>query len=102
MASSAQIEANRRNSQKSTGPRTPAGKTASSQNALKSGLYSESLLIVGEESDDLDALAADYTATCNPQGPLESALVEQLVHADWLLRRIRALETQIWDNAIND
>src|SRR5689334_5611518 len=33
MASQAQTDANRRNSQKSTGPRTDAGKAASSQNA---------------------------------------------------------------------
>jgi hypothetical protein len=37
MSTEAQINANRLNAQKSTGPRTPEGKAASSLNALKSG-----------------------------------------------------------------
>jgi hypothetical protein len=38
MATPAQIEANRRNARKSTGPKTAAGKAASSRNALTHGL----------------------------------------------------------------
>ena len=37
MTSAAQMEANRRNAQHSTGPRTSAGRSRSSQNALKHG-----------------------------------------------------------------
>ena len=69
MASQAQIEANRRNSQKSTGPATAAGKSASSLNALKTGTYAESLLIHGEDPETLDDLAREYTPPAAPSAP---------------------------------
>ena len=97
MASQAQIEANRRNSQKSTGPVTDAGKAASSQNALKTGIYAESLLIQGESAETLDDLARQYQATCRPVGPREQAAVNTLLHSDWLLRRMRRIESLLWN-----
>ena len=54
MATEKQIEANRRNSQLSTGPRTDAGKSISRMNALKSGLHAVSHVI---RSEDPKALA---------------------------------------------
>jgi len=39
MASQKQIDANRRNAERSTGPRTPEGKAIVKNNALKHGLY---------------------------------------------------------------
>ncbi|MBT6095099.1 MAG: hypothetical protein HOH04_10810, partial [Rhodospirillaceae bacterium] len=44
MPSAAQIDANRANARRSTGPRTPGGKTVSRSNALKHGLYAERIL----------------------------------------------------------
>jgi hypothetical protein len=93
MATQAQIEANRRNSQKSTGPATAAGKAASSLNALKSGIYAESLLILGESAETFEDLAREYQDTCRPVGPLEQAAVNTLIHSDWLLRRMRRVES---------
>ena len=46
MASEKQVLANRRNSQRSTGPRTPEGKAAVSQNAIKHGLRARGTLFV--------------------------------------------------------
>ena len=97
MATEAQIQANRRNSQKSTGPRTDAGKLTSSQNAFKSGIYAEAPIVTGENPDDLDGLASAYHATWNPSNPDEQALVDTLVHTDWLTRRMRRVETQQWN-----
>jgi hypothetical protein len=99
MASKAQLDANRRNSQKSTGPRSEAGKAASSQNSTRSGVYANSLLIYGEDPAELDALAREYLDTCRPVGPRERAVVDALLHADWLLRRMRRVETEGWNSA---
>lgn len=94
MATQAQIAANRRNSQKSTGPRSEAGKAAAAQNATRTGLYAHSILIDGEDPAELDTLAHDYLETCRPVGPRERAIVDSLIHTDWLLRRMRRLETE--------
>ena len=49
MSTPAQIQANRQNAQKSTGPRTPQGKAVVAQNALKHGLLARQAVIVGED-----------------------------------------------------
>jgi hypothetical protein len=70
MATAAQIAANRANSQKSTGPRTPEGKAASRFNALKHGLDAASILLPGEDPDAYDRMVADYAAPINtPKTP---------------------------------
>src|ERR1700761_7701695 len=45
MATPAQVAANQANSQKSTGPKSPDGKTRSSRNSFKHGLYSKDLVL---------------------------------------------------------
>jgi hypothetical protein len=97
MATQAQVNANRRNSQLSTGPRSQAGKTASSRNSTRTGLYAKSLLIDGEDPEELAALQQDYFDSCDPQGPLETALVLELLRSEWLLRRMATVETHMWN-----
>ena len=96
MASLKQIEANRRNSQKSTGPRTPAGIAVSRRNAVKSGLYAQSLLIPGEDPAAFEALTAEYHAEFRPATPRERDLVDTLVFNQWLLQRLRRVEADLW------
>jgi hypothetical protein len=97
MSSIRQIAANRRNSQKSTGPRTGTGKAASSANALKSGIYSKALVIRGEDPRDLETLTAEFFALYQPAAPDERSLVDTLVATEWLLRRTRRCEALIWE-----
>src|SRR5690242_3574937 len=97
-----QIEANRRNAQKSTGPRTDAGKAASRFNALKSGIDAKAQVIPGEDAAELEALARDYHQQWQPATPLECFLTDALIHADWQLRRLRRVEAQLWHNEIVD
>ena len=97
MATERQLEANRRNSQKSTGPRTPEGKAVSRFNALQTGIHAASLVIPGEDPAALEALAADYHRQFQPATPLECFLVDTIVHADWQLRRLRRVEAQLWE-----
>jgi hypothetical protein len=97
MPSQLQMEANRRNSQKSTGPRTAAGKATSSQNALGSGIYAESETIRDENPSDLEALATSYYTRFHPDAPEQRAFVDVLIHSEWTLRRLRRSEAQLWD-----
>ena len=102
MSSQLKIEANRRNSQKSTGPRTVAGKAASSLNHTKSGLYAQSQIIVGESQSDFEDLAAAFHSRYQPDSPEQQAVLDIAVHSEWLLRRLRRAETAIWDYFIDD
>jgi hypothetical protein len=96
MATLRQIEANRLNSQKSTGPRTLQGKAVSRFNALKSGIDAISEIIGGEDYNELEALAADYYLRWQPALPEERFLVDALVHDEWQLRRLRKAEAYLW------
>jgi hypothetical protein len=96
-ASSKQIDANRRNAQKSTGPKTPAGRAASKMNALKHGIFSKEVLVRGlninESSRDLNALHERFWQEHNPVGPAEEMLVDQMVTAYWRWRRVLRAES---------
>jgi hypothetical protein len=96
MASLKQTAANRRNAQRSTGPRTAEGKAASSANALRTGIYAEcETVLPTEDPGALNALTADYFERFNPQTPEERCLVDCLVSDEWLLRRFRRVEGEI-------
>jgi hypothetical protein len=100
MRSHLQIEASRRNSQKSTGPRTAAGKAASSRNSLNSGIYAESEIVGDENASDLQTLVADYLNRFHPDAPEQRCLIDILVHSEWTLRRLRRAEAQLWERYI--
>ena len=96
MSSLRQIEANRRNSQLSTGPRSPEGKAVSRFNALKTGINAKAQVIPGEDPAELESLAAEYHLQFQPAAALERFLVDALVSADWQLRRLRRVEAELW------
>jgi hypothetical protein len=76
----------------STGPRTEAGKAISSQNALKHGLASGTLIIEGEKMEDYLALLNGFTTDFAPVDQIETALVHEIAKAYWL--KDRALRFQ--------
>ena len=97
MATIQQIEANRLNSQKSTGPRSAEGKAASSMNALKSGIDAKSEVIRGEDTAALQALAEEYLARFQPATPEQRHYVDTLIRDDWQLRRLAKADAQVWE-----
>ena len=97
MATLLQIEANRLNSQRSTGPRSAEGKATSSMNALKSGIDAQSQIIRGENIADLEALTAEYMERFQPATPEQRQYVDTLVRDDWQLRRLAKADAQIWE-----
>jgi hypothetical protein len=102
MSTLRQIEANRRNAQKSTGPTSVTGKAVSSMNALKSGIHAESLILPTENLDELDQLIEDYYQHHHPATPDTRALVDDLVYCEWMLRRLRVAESQAWQYQSDD
>src|SRR6267378_5095398 len=93
MSSINQLEANRENAQRSTGPRTPEGKSKSSKNALKHGLTAVELVLPTESQEEFDEHAAELRDEHDPSTPTEHLLVDQLITASWRLRRARIVET---------
>ncbi len=87
MATEAQVEANRANAQKSTGPRTPEGKETASQNALKHGLFARETVIRGEDEDEFEMFRLQLLQQLTPDSPLEEVLGERVVDLSWRLKR---------------
>src|SRR5918912_4277830 len=96
MTSDKQADANRRNSGKSTGPRTPEGKAVSRLNAVKHGLLSQEVLLPGEDEAALNELSERLMSELQPEGEMEGLLVEQIIAAIWRLRRLRRVEAGIF------
>ncbi|MHC4444772.1 MAG: hypothetical protein ACYTA5_19415, partial [Planctomycetota bacterium] len=93
-----QLQANRQNAQKSTGPKTPEGKARSSQNALKHGLLARQILIndddPNEKTEDFDQLLSDLVDELQPEGRLQSLCVQRIAVCYWRLRRAYRFEAQ--------
>ncbi|MCX6704585.1 MAG: hypothetical protein NTZ07_04055 [Candidatus Woesebacteria bacterium] len=97
MTTQAQILANRRNAQKSTGPRTNEGKAAISQNAVKHGLLAERDVISSESQADFDLYREQLLDELNPVSPMESMLAERIVTLSWRLKRVCRFQNQAID-----
>jgi hypothetical protein len=101
--SAKQLTANRRNAQKSTGPKTPSGRAVSKMNALKHGILSKEAVVRGrclkEDDREFAALHQRLCADLDPIGLLEEMLVDQIVTAHWRLRR--ALKAESGEIALN-
>src|ERR1035437_8831471 len=96
MSTIRQIEANRRNSEKSTGPTSVTGKAASSMNALKTGIHAKSLVLPSEKLADLEQLIDEYYQHHRPASPEARAFLDDLIRCEWTLRRLDAAESQMW------
>ena len=99
MATAKQSAASRANAQKSTGPRSTAGKAASRYNALKHGIHAQSQIMFDETAEDLAELDAEVRDQYKPANPTERNLVDTLIHNEWRLRRMRVVEAALWDHA---
>jgi hypothetical protein len=97
MPTESQINANRKNAQKSTGPRTPEGKARSSRNSTIHGLTGKWRKLPNEQPKDLLEMHEDYREALQPIDALEEGLVERLVVAQYRLRRIARIEVGYFD-----
>jgi hypothetical protein len=96
MTSLKQIEANRRNALKSTGPTTPEGKERSRRNALRHGLTAETVIAAIEHAEDYQAFEAAVIADYDAESAVERELVLRLASVLWRLRRATGIETALF------
>jgi len=103
--SAEKLEANRRNALRSTGPRTLAGKRTVARNAVKHGLFAKHLLISAgagkEDESEFARLLAGLEEDFQPEGLLESLLVETVAACIWRRRRVLRFETTQIKKQIN-
>jgi hypothetical protein len=97
MSTEAQILANRRNTQKSTGPRTSEGKAVVSQNAVKHGLLTRQDVISFESQAEFDLYRQQMLDELDPVSPMESMLAERVVSLFWRLKRVCRIQDQAID-----
>lgn len=87
MPTAKQIAANKRNAQKSTGPRTEAGKATVSQNAWKHGFFGRFRVLEGEDQQQYNDILDELMLDQKPVGALETDLVRQMAQHLWLAQR---------------
>jgi len=97
MATTRQIEANRANAKKSTGPKTEAGKLRARQNSWKHGLTAEVVVTTSEDAEAFSEFREALMRQYDPEGWLECELVERIASLCWRLRRVPVFEAAILD-----
>ena len=101
MSSAAQIVANQKNAQLSTGPRSPEGKAVAARNSAKHGLSGAFRVLPNEDQDEFDVLLACLADEFKPATEHESFLIEQMAQARWRLARIRRIESAVFDDMMS-
>lgn len=99
-ASAAQVRANQQNAKRSTGPRTAIGKSSSSANSVKHGLYSAKCeaVVVGPNPEDPEEVVTFKQAITNalePRDVLEEAVASEIVLIYLKQRRLAAWESNL-------
>ena len=102
MTTLAKIEANQRNAQLSTGPRTTDGKSVVARNAMKHGIFAAVPVIPGEEPEAWEAHRAGVVESLTPVGLLEVNLAERAALLLWRLQRLARYEAETVADAIED
>ena len=96
MSTEKQINANRQNAQNSTGPKSDEGKATVSQNAVRHGIFAQSV-IKGENEADYEVFHDKMVAEFKPVGPTEILLAERIVSLWWRLERAERIQNQAID-----
>ncbi len=101
-----QLNANRLNAKKSTGPRTPEGKAKISQNAVKHGLYATRPVItrpaLAESRTDYESILGVLSAKLTPHSPLENFLVRRIANCAWQLKRSDRFSASLSNKKLSD
>jgi hypothetical protein len=93
--SDAQLEANRNNAKKSTGPISIEGKKRSSANSWKHGLTGATALLPSDNRDAYEEYVAGIVDSLHPGSLLEHEICRDVADAHWRLRRVRSVESKM-------
>ena len=105
MSTSAQIEANRANAQKSTGPTSAEGRAASSRNSVSHGLSASPNTLFASDTEAQNNFAQHIQklrTDCLPEGTLEEETFRRYAFATFQINRAQALELQAQDRWVNE
>src|SRR5579864_6177172 len=93
---------NKANAQKSTGPRTEAGKQRSKLNALRHGLTGHTIVLPSEDHAAYQRHSRSFLDEYQPQGATETQLVQSITDISWQLNRAAAVETNLFSLGITE
>ena len=99
------LAANRKNAQKSTGPKTEKGKQVVSQNAVKHGLYARALILnspsLKDDQSEYNNLIYSLDSELEPEGLFEQFLIRQIANCLWRSRRVINAENSQIERQLN-
>jgi len=93
---------NKANAQKSTGPRTEAGKQRSSLNAWRHGLTGQTVVLPSEDQSAYQRHSQSFLDEYRPKGATETQLVQSLLDTAWQVNRACAVETNLFSLGITE
>jgi hypothetical protein len=96
MATPQQIEANRKNAQLSTGPKTPETKQKCSLNAVKHGFTGQSVLLTEDSVEPYRNFTEGMLKDLAPVGQRETYLAHAIAGARWRIAQISSTEAAIY------
>jgi hypothetical protein len=96
LSTAKQIEANRQNALKSTGPTSAVGKVVSSRNSTRHGFYTVSVLLPDEQQDEFIRLARRLVMHYAPCSLIEDEQVRTIIETRWQLRRANLVDTELY------
>ncbi len=100
-ASDRRIAANRRNAQRSTGPRTAKGKRRSSRNALKHGLCASTVCLASEDKPTFNLFISELEEELQPRTATQHMLFNELANVIWRLRRLPEAQADLFDHELD-
>jgi hypothetical protein len=97
-----QLNANRGNAKKSTGPRTTTGKNVARHNAVKHGLRASKTVVIEDENQQaFEEFHARFMEHLKPIATLEELLAGRIITLAWRLNRITRIESGLINNRMN-
>lgn len=85
-----------------TGPRTEAGKAASSQNATRHGLTSMKPVVTETDRPEFEALEAHLRFSLAPTGFLQELTYSRILISAWNMQRVLKLENALLEHSLGE